>query len=29
LGYKTPAEVFFATITQTYDVADPVVAVNG
>jgi len=29
LGYKTPAEVFFATITQTYSAVDPVVALSG
>ncbi|WOE69336.1 IS30 family transposase [Hydrogenimonas thermophila] len=28
LGYKTPTEVFFATITQTYSAVDPVVAVD-
>ncbi|SFP21384.1 hypothetical protein [Hydrogenimonas thermophila] len=28
LGYKTPTEVFFATITQTCSAVDPVVAVD-
>lgn len=29
LGYKTPAEVFFATMTQTYSATDPAVALSG
>ena len=29
LGYKTPAEVFFGTITQTYSAVEPVVALSG